>query len=185
MADGRSSTGGVRAELRVFTAEEHGDQHCQFDLFTQATDFIADWLDSFFNPRLPRITSMSAVPQIYLDHLSAVTGPDPASLRDSWEPDGVLEFPYAVSLAPTTRFEGADAIADFFARRERAVRPIRVHRHARLADRRQLRLRARDARLEHGDRDGHTVRAGLRVRFGLSERGRLAWMREFWDPTRM
>ena len=23
------------------------------------------------------------------------------------------------------------------------------------------------------------------VRFGLSERGKLAWMREFWDPTRM
>lgn len=36
-------------ELRVFTAEEHGDQHCQFDQFTQATDFIADWLDRFFN----------------------------------------------------------------------------------------------------------------------------------------
>lgn len=37
-------------ELRVFSAEEHGAQHCQFDLFTQATDFIADWLDQHFHP---------------------------------------------------------------------------------------------------------------------------------------
>jgi dienelactone hydrolase len=35
-------------ELRVFDAAEHGDEHCQVDLFTQATDFIADWLDRFF-----------------------------------------------------------------------------------------------------------------------------------------
>lgn len=40
-------------ELRVFTAAEGGDQHCQFDLFSQATDFIADWLDAFFS-RTPR-----------------------------------------------------------------------------------------------------------------------------------
>ena len=35
-------------ELRVFGPDEHGDEHCQGDLFTQATDFIADWLDRFF-----------------------------------------------------------------------------------------------------------------------------------------
>lgn len=39
----------VGTELRVFTAVEHGNQHCQFDLVTQATDFIADWLDRFFD----------------------------------------------------------------------------------------------------------------------------------------
>jgi dienelactone hydrolase len=35
-------------ELRIFTAEEGGDQHCSVDLFSQATDFIHDWLAAFF-----------------------------------------------------------------------------------------------------------------------------------------
>lgn len=128
---------------------------------------------------------MSAVPQIYLDHLTAVTGPDPASLRDSWEPDGVLEFPYAVSLAPTTRFEGADAIADFFAGGAERFGPFEFSdMHAwQVAD-------SDDYVLEmHGSSTvtatGAPYEQDYVVRFGLSERGKLAWMREFWDPTRM
>jgi dipeptidyl aminopeptidase/acylaminoacyl peptidase len=36
------------AELRVFTQAEGGAEHCELDLFTQATDYVADWLDLFF-----------------------------------------------------------------------------------------------------------------------------------------
>ncbi|WP_158309699.1 alpha/beta hydrolase family protein [Saccharopolyspora spinosa] len=35
-------------ELRVFTEAEGGAQHCQADMFSQATDLIADWSARFF-----------------------------------------------------------------------------------------------------------------------------------------
>jgi dienelactone hydrolase len=35
-------------ELRVFTVEEGGAEHCAVDLFSQATDYIHDWLARFF-----------------------------------------------------------------------------------------------------------------------------------------
>lgn len=37
-------------ELRVFAAEEGGAEHCAVDLFSQATDYIHDWLAHFFAP---------------------------------------------------------------------------------------------------------------------------------------
>jgi len=36
------------ADLRIFSADEHGDQHCQVDLVSQATDYIADRVAAFF-----------------------------------------------------------------------------------------------------------------------------------------
>ena len=35
-------------ELRVFTNEEGGAEHCELDLFSQATDYIHDWVANFF-----------------------------------------------------------------------------------------------------------------------------------------
>jgi pimeloyl-ACP methyl ester carboxylesterase len=37
-------------ELRVFTVEEGGAEHCSVDLFSQATDYIHDWVARFFAP---------------------------------------------------------------------------------------------------------------------------------------
>lgn len=42
------ATGSSRRELRVFRADEGGDQHCQADMFSMATDYIHDWLAEFF-----------------------------------------------------------------------------------------------------------------------------------------
>jgi dienelactone hydrolase len=35
-------------ELRIFTARDGGDEHCQLDVWSIATDFIHDWLANFF-----------------------------------------------------------------------------------------------------------------------------------------
>jgi len=125
------------------------------------------------------------VPQIYLDHLAAVTGPEPARVRDHWEPDGVLEFPYATSIfGKALRLEGADAIVDYFDGLGRfdgwAFRDLRAWKVE----------GAPEYVLEmHGS--SVVIATGLPyeqdyvVRFGVAESGRLAWMREFWDPTRL
>ena len=42
------ATGSSRRELRVFTREEGGAEHCQGDIMSMATDFIHDWLALFF-----------------------------------------------------------------------------------------------------------------------------------------
>lgn len=43
------ATGASRRELRVFTLEESGAEHCQGDVMSMATDFIHDWLALFFD----------------------------------------------------------------------------------------------------------------------------------------
>lgn len=43
------ATGASQRELRVFTLEEGGAEHCQGDVFSMATDFIHDWLALFFD----------------------------------------------------------------------------------------------------------------------------------------
>ena len=49
------ATGASRRELRVFTREEGGTEHCQGDIMSMATDFIHDWLALFFDREvLPR-----------------------------------------------------------------------------------------------------------------------------------
>jgi dienelactone hydrolase len=53
------ATASPRRELRVFTAEEGGDEHCQVDLFAQATDYIHDWLALFFADRAAARTQAS------------------------------------------------------------------------------------------------------------------------------
>jgi dienelactone hydrolase len=37
-------------ELRVFRVDEGGAEHCSVDLFSQATDYIHDWVARFFAP---------------------------------------------------------------------------------------------------------------------------------------
>jgi ketosteroid isomerase-like protein len=131
---------------------------------------------------------MSDAPQVYLDHLTAVTTADAALLRRVWEPDGLLEFPYSTSITgDVIRLEGIEAIVDRFGRpgggmftggwtfRDVEAWPV--------AD-------SRDWVLEmHGSSvvaaTGKPYEQDYVVRFGLSEGGRLAWMREFWDPTRV
>lgn len=129
---------------------------------------------------------MTAIPQVYLDHLNAVTGPDPASVRDYWEPDGIWEFPYSVSLMGSVmRLEGVEAIVDRFSGDsmfgdEWTFTDMRAWA---IAD-------SPDYVLEmHGSSivaaTGAPYEQDYIIRFGLAENGKLAWMREFWDPTRM
>ena len=121
---------------------------------------------------------MSDLPEIYRRHLAAATG-DPAGLETVWEPDGVREFPYAPA-GSTARVDGVPAMIDYFTGltgwanwsfTDEIVRGIgdefvvEVHGSA--------------------DRDGGgRYEQDYIVRFGVSPRGRIAWMREFWDPTR-
>lgn len=120
------------------------------------------------------------LPEIYRRHLEASVG-DANALADIWEPDGVLEFPYASSLGTPTRLDGVRAMIEYFngltdwsnwAFRDTIVRPtgdeyvIEVHGSADRAD-------------------GTRYEQDYIVRLGVSARGRIAWMREFWDPTRL
>ncbi|CAB4919517.1 unannotated protein [freshwater metagenome] len=123
------------------------------------------------------------VPQVYLDHLAAVTGPEPASVRELWEPDGVLEFPYAGSIGTASRLVGVDAIVGYFD-------GLRVFRDWRFSAPLARRIEGADEWLVelHGSATllatGAPYEQDYVVRFGLAAGGRLAWMREFWDPTR-
>lgn len=123
------------------------------------------------------------VPQVYLDHLAAVTGPEPASVREQWEPDGVLEFPYAASVGTASRLDGVDAIVGYFD-------GLRVFGDWSFSEPIARRIEGEDEWLVelHGSAtlvaSGTPYEQDYVVRFGLGPSGRLAWMREFWDPTR-
>jgi ketosteroid isomerase-like protein len=124
------------------------------------------------------------VPPAYLAHLAAVTGPDPRSVREHWERDGVLEFPYAGSVGSPGRLEGIDAIVGYFD-------GLRVFRDWSFRDTRAWRIAGADEYVleTHGAATiiatGAPYEQDYVVRLGLSPAGRLAWMREFWDPTRV
>lgn len=127
---------------------------------------------------------MTAVPQAYLDHLEAITGPDPSTVRACWEPDGVLEFPYSASIGTPQRNEGIDAIVGYFD-------GLGLFTAFTFTDMRAWRVEGTDEYVleMHGS---STVRAtgtpyeqDYLVRFGLAPSGKLEWMREFWDPTRL
>lgn len=123
------------------------------------------------------------IPPAYLGHLAAVTGPDPASVRQFWEPDGLLEFPYAGSVGSAARLEGIDAIVGYFD-------GLRTFRNWSFTGTRAWRIEGADEYVleTHGSAvliaTGHPYEQDYIVRFGLAPGGRLAWMREFWDPTR-
>jgi ketosteroid isomerase-like protein len=130
---------------------------------------------------------MPDAPQVYLDHLTAVTTGDGALLRRIWSPDGVLEFPYSTSITgDVLRLAGIEAIVERFGHRGGGMFTggwtFRDMEAWPIAD-------SRDWVLEvHGSSTvaatGRPYEQDYVVRFGLSEDGRLAWMREFWDPTR-
>lgn len=127
---------------------------------------------------------MSAVPQIYLDHLAAITGPEPASVRDAWRPDGVLEFPYATTIGGTPRLDGIDAIVGYFD-------GLTTFADWSFTDMRAWKVEEADEHLVEVHGAATIVATGAPyeqdyiVRFGLAPDGRLQWMREFWDPTRI
>ncbi len=127
---------------------------------------------------------MTTAPQIYLDHLAAITGPEPASVRASWRPDGVLEFPYAAAIGGSPRLEGVDAIVGYFD-------GLGTFSDWSFTDLRAWKVEDADEHLVEFHGSATIVGTGARyeqdyiVRFGLAPDGLLQWMREFWDPTRL
>lgn len=119
------------------------------------------------------------LPVIYRRHLDAAVD-DPGALAEVWEPDGVLEFPYAGSVASPFRLEGVPAMVAYF--RELTAWSGWDFRDA------VVRKIGEEYVIEmHGSADRGDERRYEQdyiVRLGLSTRGRIAWMREFWDPTR-
>ncbi len=126
---------------------------------------------------------MIAVPQAYIRHLDAVTSADAGGVHAAWTPSGILEFPYATSVGMPARLEGADAIAAHFAGPGRFERWQFAGMQAwKVADASEYVLEM------HGSATiaatGAAYEQDYIVRFGLAPDDRLAWMREFWDPTR-
>lgn len=128
---------------------------------------------------------MRDVPQIYLDHLQAVTGADAAAIRDVWEADGYLEFPYGGSVGAPPRLDGVEAIVDLFAAGPARFEDLTFSGMQAwpIADSSEWVLEM------HGSgkvaATGEPYEQDYIVRFAISEGGRLAWVREFWDPTRV
>ncbi len=137
----------------------------------------------FFHPP-EKGNTMSAIPQIYLDHLDAVTGSDPAAIRQAWEPDGFLEFPYGASIGGPERLQGVEAIVDLFGGPPRFT-------DLTFSDMQAWAIAGGpDYVLEmHGSgtitATGASYEQDYIIRFGIADSGKLAWMREFWDPTRV
>lgn len=105
-------------------------------------------------------------------------------MRAVWEPDGVLEFPYGESVGIPPRLEGIDAIVDYFSGLGVfGAWSFRDIRGSRVADSSEYVLEM------HGSSTVKATDAPYEqdyvVRFGLSAAGKVAWMREFWDPTRL
>jgi uncharacterized protein len=125
---------------------------------------------------------MNELPPIHRAHLEAITGDAPATVRDVWEPDGVLEFPYAPADSPNRRLEGADAIVAYFDGPRR-------FRGWTFTDVRAGKLEGADEHVVelHGSATliatGAPYEQDYVVRFAVAPSGRLAWMREYWNPA--
>lgn len=130
---------------------------------------------------------MTTAEQLYRRHLQAVTAPDAEAIRTLWEPGGLLEFPYA-PVDGTGRLDGVDAVVAYFTGlplfgpftfRDLRVWPLSGPSgpdHGYLAEvHGSSRLLATGAPYEQD----------YVVRFGLAGDDRIAWMREYWDPTRL
>lgn len=124
-------------------------------------------------------------PDVYRRHLEAAAIGDEASLREVWDAAGVVEFPYAPSLGSADRLDGIDRIVEYFAGLQLfgpftfgtvemwALDNARTHW---LAE-----LHASSVILA----TGFPYEQDYVVRFELGSSGRLVWMREYWDPTRL
>jgi uncharacterized protein len=124
-----------------------------------------------------------SLPEVYRAHLAAAAGGDAATLRAIWEPDGVVEFPYAVSVGTPTRLTGIDAIVDYFGGLS-LFGPFAFSGVAAWP------LGDGDWVAElHGSSTvlatGQPYEQDYVVRFRVSPAGRLSWLREYWDPTRL
>ncbi len=126
---------------------------------------------------------MIDVPDVYRAHLATITGPQPARVRDHWEPDGILEFPYSGSVGTPGRLDGIDAIGDYFGGDSPFADWSFGELHAwKIQDADEYLVETRGSATLLAT--GAAYEQDYIVRFGLSARGRLQWMREFWDPTR-
>jgi uncharacterized protein len=133
--------------------------------------------------RRRRMAKTPHIPDVYLRHLARVTGASDEPWKEIWTEDGSVEFPYAANIGRPTRLNGLEEIDAYFV-------------HLGLFSEFQFTDWKASA---SADRDEFVVEMrGLStllatdepyeqqyiVRFGLSSDGRLAWMREYWDPTR-
>lgn len=128
---------------------------------------------------------MSALPPIHRRHLDAATG-DVSALADIWEPGGTLEFPYAGSVGTPTALVGIEAISAYFAGlsgwsnwsfTDEVVRQVMTD------DGTTEFVVEMHASADTGD--GGRYHQDYIVRFATGRSGRIRWMREFWDPTRL
>lgn len=120
---------------------------------------------------------------MYLAHLYAAGRGAGAELPAIWEPDGVVEFPYAGSVGTPQRLDGIDAIVGYFSSLGlfepftfSAIEAWPVGDGEWFAE-------------LHGSTTmtdtGKAYEQDYVVRFRVAPSGRLAFMREYWDPTRI
>jgi hypothetical protein len=127
--------------------------------------------------------SADAAPPILRDHLVAVTT-DAELLRGIWAPDGVLEFPYAEAVGVRRRIEGIDALVEYFDGPRRfadwrfsGFRTITADDGAALV----VEFHGAATVLASGNAYEQDYISILR----LTPEGRIAHLREYWDPTRV
>ena len=124
----------------------------------------------------------SQPPAAYESHLLGATRPDASLLRGVWEPGGVLEFPYAPA-AGVRRLDGVEAVCGYFT-------TLPLFGPFAFSGVQAWWLQDDGWLVElHGSSTVLATAAAYEqdyiVRFGLSGRGRIAWMREYWDAGRL
>lgn len=123
------------------------------------------------------------VPAVFLGHVDAASRGDVAVLRELWEPEGVIEFPYASSLGTAGTLTGLDEITAYFS-------GLGLFAAFTVGDLVSWQIGDGQWLAEfHGSSTITATAAPYEqdyiVRFEISPRGRLSWLREYWDPTRL
>lgn len=126
---------------------------------------------------------MNGVPSVYLEHVRAAASGDGDALPRVWDADGVVEFPYAASIGTAVRLDGLDAIVGYFD-------GLDVFGEFVFGTRQGWQLEKRHWLVEmHASSTiratGASYEQDYVVRFRTHADGRMAWMREYFDPTRM